>query len=96
MAKINEKKLQVLPRNERAAYFNHKISFYRKPTSLLVLLAGLVNLLMLIPDLTQIENESVRISIIVIRAMYSIILFVISYKLISLSALNSKPRNIVV
>lgn len=94
MAKINEKKLQVLPRNERAAYFNHKISFYRKPTSLLVLLAGLVNLLMLIPDLTQIENESVRISIIVIRAMYSIILFVISYKLISVKSF--KPFSIIV
>ncbi|MBP8639357.1 MAG: GGDEF domain-containing protein [Oscillospiraceae bacterium] len=81
MVTIKKEKSQISSLDDRTSYFNHKISAYRKPTSILIIMAGLVNLLMLFPDLELIGSMSAKISIVVIRVLYSIILFIISFNL---------------
>ena len=94
MSKTENLKSNASSLDEQASFFNQKMSVYRKPTSLLVILAGIINLLLLIPDLALIGSTSSKIGIIIIRVVFSIALFFLSYKFLHVT--NFKPFSIVV
>lgn len=94
LAKTKKENPQISSPDERTSYFNHKINAYRKPTSILIIMAGLVNLLMLFPDLELIESTAAKISIVIIRVLYSTILFIISYRFKDIKSF--KPFSIIV
>ena len=94
MSKKDNEKSHASSLDEQSSFYNHRMSAYRKPTSLLVILAGLINLLLLIPDMAMIDSASSKISILIIRAVFSITLFFLSYKFLNIT--NFRPFSIVV
>jgi len=60
--------------NIKESYYDYKLFVSQKYISILILVASLVNLLLLIPDLTLIESTAKRISIIIVRVVFSLIL----------------------
>lgn len=67
-------------RNLRSSYFDYKLKFSKRSLFILLIATGLINLFLLIPDLTLIENPATRINITIIRVSYSILLFITCYK----------------
>ncbi len=65
---------------KRLSYFDCKLNLSRRYVIILVIVAGLINLSMLIPDLKLIESAAARIDILIIRSVYSLILLVVAFK----------------
>lgn len=80
--------------NEYSSYLDHKLNVFRKHINILILAAGLINLLLIIPDLSLIENTSSKTSITIVRTVYSLILFIVSYRIKSLKSFE--PFSIVI
>lgn len=63
------------PEDKIKEYYNYKSLTSRKYLSIVSLIAAIFNLMLLIPDLTLIDGELKKISIIIVRAVFSLILF---------------------
>lgn len=69
---------------QRSFYFDYKLSVSQNYINILVLVSGLVNLFLLVPDLAFIESAPTRIAITIIRIVFSAILFVVGFKIKSI------------
>jgi len=66
--------------NECVSYDDYKLKVSRRNIHLLIIIAGFINLVLLLPDLSLIGIGAPGIMIAIIRIMYSIALFIVSYK----------------
>jgi len=74
---------------ERLAFYNHRLYTSQRYIRVLVLIASVINLILVIPDLLLIENDSVKISVAVIRVVYSLILFTLRFKAASIRSFKT-------
>lgn len=65
--------------NECLSYYDYKLKVSRRNIFLLTIIAGFINLVLLVPDLSLIGDGAARTMIAIIRIMYSIVLFIVSY-----------------
>ncbi len=74
---------------ECPSYFDYKLQATRNYVYKLLICVSFINLLLLIPDLTMIGNTSAKICISIIRPVYSITLFILSYRIKEIKSFKS-------
>jgi len=75
-----------LPVSERLSYYDYKLKVSRQYVYQLIIIAGFMNLLLLVPDLALIKDGAARIMIAIIRIVYSIVLFILSFRIKAISS----------
>ncbi|NCB73614.1 MAG: GGDEF domain-containing protein [Clostridia bacterium] len=70
-------------------YYNYKLSVSKKYIRILLLAAALFNIMLLLPDLALIDNTSTKISITIIRSVYSVILFIVGFSSNRIKSFNT-------
>lgn len=79
MTEFNIEKSENSSAVGRSEYYNYKLSVSKKYIRILLFAAAFFNIMLLLPDLALIENASARISIIIIRLVYSVILSIVGF-----------------
>lgn len=77
----NFKKSEESFLDQQASYFVYKLSVSKKYIRIFIIAACLINLVMLIPDLALIKGEIMKISIAVIRVIFSLVLLGVFLKI---------------
>jgi len=66
--------------SERTSYFDHMLTVSQRYINRLIILAAIINLLLLIPDMTFLESSPAKIGVAIVRVVYSASLFAVRIK----------------
>lgn len=82
-----EKEIQYQGRLiKRSSFFDCKLNSSRRYIFVLIIVVGIINLLMLIPDMELIENASARLGIAIMRIIYTFILLIVALRVKSITS----------
>lgn len=81
MEKTVSNNSECLTLDKRSAYFDYKLHATQAYVYKLLIGVSIINLLLLIPDLAIIENSNAKICISILRPVYSLVLFILSYRI---------------
>jgi len=71
----NKKEVKTL--NIKALFYDYKLNISHKYVELIIVFAGMFNLFLLIPDLTLVDSNIKRLSILIARGIFSLAVFII-------------------